>query len=295
MANLSLIRSWHEKAKEDYFSSYIFEYLAFEAFLKKFKYSESEIRQAAGNKKERSYIQHFKNEPNYNKVWVQLLSENEELLRNTESLRDYLQMEPLLANNWWACSAYTYANCSVPANLGMISDVNNLGEIIEFWYYVRNNLFHATKDPNDERDERLVTYAYQTLSVFMEKVLIPEMEQRIMVPAQWEDFSYKFFKGQAEAQVRLNGVTACANVYELLYVEERYLPVLFDGHMIDRQYVIDKLSMNLLNLVGDDTLCKNEWEAIISRASSDEQREQVREYFSDTINAIKQMIPDFAD
>ena len=40
--------------------------------------------------------------------------------------------------------------------------------MVEFWYSIRNNLFHGTKDPEVERDRKLVEFGYKTLSSLME-------------------------------------------------------------------------------------------------------------------------------
>jgi hypothetical protein len=113
----------------------------------------------------------------------------------------------------------------------------------------------------------------------MEKVLIAEMEQRTMVPSSWEDFEHRFFGGQAEAQVTINNRTACANVYELLFIDDEYLPVLFRGQLIDRKYLVDKVVFELTNLYGDDDLFKKEWDRVVSYARTPEKRDIIRQYF----------------
>jgi hypothetical protein len=40
--------------------------------------------------------------------------------------------------------------------------------MIEFWYGVRNNLFHGGKNPDVKRDYFLVEHAFKTLSKFMD-------------------------------------------------------------------------------------------------------------------------------
>ena len=97
MVDISLIKNWHEKAKEDYFSRYIFEYLAFEAFLKKYKYSENEIHQKSGNTKERSYIQNIKGDNIFREKWRLLVSENNRLQKTLDELIDFLKNEPLVS------------------------------------------------------------------------------------------------------------------------------------------------------------------------------------------------------
>jgi hypothetical protein len=48
-----------------------------------------------------------------------------------------------------------------------VRSLSDWGNMVEFWYSVRNNLFHGTKDPNIKRDCFLVEHAYRTLAIFM--------------------------------------------------------------------------------------------------------------------------------
>jgi len=280
MANLSLIKNWHEKAKEDYFSRFVFEYMAFEAFLKKYKYTEDDISQLANNSKERSYIQAFKNDVSYATQWSELMTTDQRLQETTTDLIAFLNNEPLATDsNWWSCTAYEHNQCSQQGIRGVIVTENDFVNVVEFWYQVRNNLFHAGKDPDSKRDEQLVAFAYNTLAPFMEQVLIAEMEQRTMVPSSWEDFEHRFFSGSAEAQVKTSKGTGCANVYELLFIDEDELPVLFEGTLIDRKYLVDKVVFHLINLYGDDDLFREEWDRVKSYARTPEQKDIIKQYF----------------
>lgn len=282
MIDLSLIKSWHEKAKDDYFSRYVFEYMAFEAFLKKYKYNENDITSITGNvrAKERSYIQVFKNDTDYATQWSELVASDENLQNTVTELTAFLDNEPLVTdNNWWGCIAYKYNQCAQQTRGGKLRDSNDFINIVEFWYQVRNNLFHAGKDPESKRDEQLVTFAYKTLSVFLETVLIAEMEQRTMVPSAWEDFDHRFFAGQAEAEVKTNNGRGCANVYELLFIDDEQLPVLFRGKLIERKYIADRVMQNLSGLFGDDELFGEEWERITGYAQTTEQKDIIKKYF----------------
>ena len=40
--------------------------------------------------------------------------------------------------------------------------------MVEFWYSIRNNLFHWWKDANNERDKLLIKWAYKTLRPLVE-------------------------------------------------------------------------------------------------------------------------------
>ncbi|TAN36369.1 hypothetical protein EPN27_01845 [Patescibacteria group bacterium] len=294
MVDISLIKNWHEKAKEDYFSRYIFEYLAFEAFLKKYKYNEGEIWSASGNTKERSYIQKIKNEGDYADKWRALILKSNAHKKMARELALLLQREPLLSDvNWWGCSEFNYNDCPSGGNKGAMLDENDFINMVEFWYQVRNNLFHAGKNPDNKRDETLVMYAYATLSVFMEEVLLPEMEGRTIYPAIWEEFEHKFFKGKAEATIKIRGYDTRLNVYHLLFADNEFFPVILNGRQVDRAYVIDKVSFNLTNLYGDPTLLKREWDKIIREAEISNKKSELGIYFNEVLPLLRDAITDF--
>jgi len=293
MVDISLIKNWHEKAKEDYFSRYIFEYLAFEAFLKKYKYSEEEIRDISGNISERSYIQKIKNESDYAEKWKLIILKNEDLKKVIEELCHFLENEPLiLENNWWGCLSFKYAECISNGCEGRLKSGDDFIGIVDFWYQVRNNLFHAGKNPDSERDEKLVMFAYKTLSLFFEEILLSEIEYKTIRPAIWEEFEHKFFKGEAEVMVKVNNSEACANVYELLFSKESLFPIFLQGKKIDRNYIIEKLSFNLVNLYGDEYLLKDEWDRISRQAKSDDEKKHLKIYFGKIMPLLKDVLRD---
>jgi len=288
MSDISLIKNWHEKAKEDFFSRYIFEYLAFEAFLKKYKYTEYEIIQKAGNTKERSYIQNLKHEKDYNESWITLVARNIELRRIVIELITFLQSEPLASDsNWWNCTSLIYTQCKSINNKGVILNEDDFVNVVEFWYQVRNNLFHAGKNPNNKRDEKLVTFAYSTLSIFFEEILLPEIENKTVYPAIWENFEHKFFTGNAEVMIKIGGSEVCANVYELLFTKDDLFPLILNGKQIDKVYIIDKLTFNLINLYGDPYLLKEEWSKITSRARTSDDKKNLANYFGGIMSQIE--------
>ncbi len=292
--DISLIKNWHEKAKEDFFSRFMFEYLAFEAFLKKYKYSEGEIRKKAGNIKERSYIQRMKSDKDYAKNWKYLVSINKDLGSSVTELKEFLYKNPLLTNtNWWGCTKFVYNRCVENSSKGVIVNEGDYVNVVEFWYHVRNNLFHAGKNPNNERDEKLVKYAYETLSIFFEKILLPEIENRTVLPAIWEDFEHRFFKGDAELIVKNGKGSACANVYELLFAEDKLFPIFFEGKQIDREYIVDGIKFNLINLYGDPYLLEKEWKNISGRIRKPKDKINIKHYFKDILPLLKDIIPNF--
>lgn len=285
MFDISLIKNWHEKSKEDYFSRYTFEYLAFEAFLKKFKYTNH-------NGNERTYLQLLKQDADYQIKWSALIESNQEYKKILTELCSYLENEPLQTSrkNWWGCSSSDFIECDAGRIEGKINNETDFTNIIEYWYQVRNNLFHGGKNPDSSRDSKIVMYAHKTLSIAMENIFIPEIEGKTITPAIWENFEHKFFKGDAEVAIKIGTSEAYANVYELLHVDEKYFPLYLNGKRIDRNLVIEKLSFNLVNLSGDPYLLQEEWDKIVLRAYTPEQKSNLTEYFKDIMYIIKDVI-----
>lgn len=52
-----------------------------------------------------------------------------------------------------------------------ISNIENLGEVLEVIYQIRCNLFHGAKDLEDERDHDLVKLAYDILTELFKKIV----------------------------------------------------------------------------------------------------------------------------
>ncbi len=171
MFDISLIKNWHEKSKEDYFSRYTFEYLAFEAFLKKFKYTSH-------NGNERTYLQLLKQDNDYQAQWSALIDDNQEYKKILTELHSYLEEEPLEPSrkNWWNCSSSDFGACAERRTEGKINNETDFANIIEYWYQVRNNLFHGGKNPDNRRDEKIVMYAHKTLFIAMESIFMPEID-----------------------------------------------------------------------------------------------------------------------
>lgn len=287
MNDISLIKNWHEKAKEDYFSRYTFEYLAFEAFLKKYKYDEKDIINISGNKNERSYIQRMKNDAYYPLAWVILVNRNRELNRLINELIVILKESPITTgSNWWNCLDYNVRNTQIEHSTGIIKNTNDFINIIEFWYQVRNNFFHANKDPDNERDSKLVMYAQQTLGIFIEEILLREIEEKTFLPAMWEDFEHRFFKGEAEV---VDGRGGAANVYELLFLNNSEYPIVFGNKKIEKDYIIEKIKFNLINTIDDISRLEKEWNKVKRGFTN---KDELISYFEDIIPLIKDTLGD---
>ncbi|MBA3045570.1 MAG: hypothetical protein KKH41_04540 [Candidatus Thermoplasmatota archaeon] len=174
-----LIKNWHHKAKEqdDDFSKFVFEYLAFIAFLRKYKFIE-QIKDRPLIQKikcdialKEKYIDKIKTIPSLSADWKYV---SEELNRKPLSNASYNQSPDEL--KWWNCSYEHSENQSQlekEKRKGVIHSLEDWENMVEFWYIVRNNLFHGAKDPENERDQFAVEYGYKTLSVLV-RVMIEE-------------------------------------------------------------------------------------------------------------------------
>lgn len=164
-----LIRNWHSKASdEDYFSKFVFEYLAFIAFLRQNEFPFES--------KDRDAIQKLKQNTDRKQQYLDLLSRDQGLRRTWTKLIEELRETPLWNTSrhrdepeeikWWNCSEPNL-NAHAPQQTtnpkGTIADLNDWGNMVEFWHSIRNNLFHGTKDPQQQRNKLLLECAYRTL------------------------------------------------------------------------------------------------------------------------------------
>jgi len=170
-----LIRRWHEKARMgDYFEKYVFEYLAFNVFLK--------VHVAISVSKDRDAIEALKMQHQLKQKYINLInSEHESLLKDAwqetiieltrqplrNSSRDYDHPEP---GGLWTRSDGSRIEDN-ESQKGVVHSLNDWGNMVEFWYAVRNNLFHGGKDPTLRRDMFLVEHAFITLNAFMRMIM----------------------------------------------------------------------------------------------------------------------------
>jgi hypothetical protein len=164
-----LIRNWHSKAAdEDYFSKFVFQYLAYIAYLMKNKYRDARCERAA--------IQCLKRDFDVEHSYLRKVQSDEELRAAWDTIKQELDERPLgnvSRNNdeaeilkYWNCSHDSVNRKTAEDNekqTGVIHDFNDWENMIEFWQAIRNNLFHGTKDPEDNRDRILVKNGYKTL------------------------------------------------------------------------------------------------------------------------------------
>jgi phage FluMu protein Com len=165
-----MILRWHERAKDgDYFSRFVFEYLAFSALLKN--------KLFIGVASDRAAIQHLKQDTVREEAYVAAIAAREPLLRLWQDVMVELERIPLHNSSrdldnpeidvWWNCTGFDPRNGDKSPQ-GVVRSRSDWGNMVEFWHGVRNNLFHGGKDPSIRRDCFLVEHAYLTLTSFME-------------------------------------------------------------------------------------------------------------------------------
>ncbi len=173
-----LITNWHKKAKRqrDYFSKFVFEYLAFIAYLKTQKYSSRDRdRQSIQKLKRESelktkYIKRIKDMNKLKKNWVRIKEEFDYIPLGNAS-RNLNEVEEI---EWWNCSHDNLKQKTDEEKRklkGVIHSLDDWENMVEFWYSIRNNLFHGAKNPENERDQFAVKYGYLTLKELMELLL----------------------------------------------------------------------------------------------------------------------------
>ena len=169
-----LIKNWHNKASdEDYFSKFVFEYLAFIAHLKTQLY-----KNVVGD---RLVIQKLKQELRIKKIYLDKIQTKSSLKEDWNKIKNELDSKrhrnlSINPNNykefkWYNCSHNELNKQSEEEkgkSKGVIHSLNDWENMVEFWYSIRNNLFHGAKDPEIKRDQFLVEYGYKTLKELIE-------------------------------------------------------------------------------------------------------------------------------
>lgn len=168
-----LIEAWHEKAvKGDTFSRYVFQYLAFIAHLKNNLFYDVRSDRDAIQKLKRDsgicheYLDRVEREADLNKCWNQVITKlAERPLYNSSSDPDCPEID-----KWWN-SSEERPNTGDDLLGGRVHSLDDWSNMVEYWYSVRNNLFHGGKNPNANRDAFLVENAFQTLRPLMDMEL----------------------------------------------------------------------------------------------------------------------------
>ena len=165
-----LIMAWHKKAASgDCFSQFVFQYLSFIAHIKNKLYYE-EIS-------DRSAIQKLKQDDRIKNNYLSMIQQDEELRQAWNEIVEELDSQPLHNSStdpdhpeidkWWNSDGKKQ-NTDDNASNGKVLSLDDWGNMVEFWYGVRNNLFHGGKNPSIGRDVFLVAHAFRTLRPLME-------------------------------------------------------------------------------------------------------------------------------
>ena len=177
----NLILNWHQKASdEDYFSKYVFEYLAFIAHLKTQLFDSTDqdrmsIQKLKQNQSlKEKYLRRIQTKSSLKNDWEHIKGKLDELRLGNAS-RNLNSIEEI---KWWNCS-HTNLNAQTQEEKtklkGVIQSLDDWENMVEFWHSIRNNLFHGAKNPENERDLFAVKYGYRTLTELMEIILNEEI------------------------------------------------------------------------------------------------------------------------
>jgi hypothetical protein len=173
--------NWHSKASvEDYFSKFVFEYLAFIAYFRTIRYIPADPSKTLSD---RAVIQRLKQDKNIAAAYLKQVRENKTVNSAWAELKTELDNIPLgnVSRNlkkvdidWWNCSyddlnQKTAEEKKLPC--GTLRSLDDWENMVEFWHSIRNNLFHGAKDPEVERDQMFVKIGYLTLRPLMEMLL----------------------------------------------------------------------------------------------------------------------------
>lgn len=166
-----LIIAWHKKAmRGDYFSKYVFECIAFTAYIKSnltltADTDRQSIQKLKSDQRLRDdYLHTIASSPGLGEAWTAVIEELDTRPLHNSS-RDYDNPE---IDNWWNKPPETMYEERQDGK-GVVYSLMDWGNMVEFWYSVRNNLFHGGKEPSIARDQFLVEHAFKTLYQFMRR------------------------------------------------------------------------------------------------------------------------------
>jgi len=183
MGYRQLIRNWHAKAnEEDYFSKFVFEYLAFIAYLKTERFPSTDPAKSVND---RTVIQQLKREQTIRTNYLNCVHNSPDLSSAWQQLKVELDRSPLgnVTQNpdlvqqikWWNCSHERLEQKTQGEErriCGVLHSFDDWENMVEFWYSIRNNLFHGGKDPEAHRDLLVVKNGFITLRGLMEILLL---------------------------------------------------------------------------------------------------------------------------
>lgn len=169
-----LIEAWHDKAAEgDTFSRFVFQYLAFIAHVKNNLFYNAQSDRFAIQRLKRDqgiggeYIKRVINDGDLQQSWNEVITELvNKPLHNSSTDPDYPEVD-----KWWN-SFDDQPNKDSGLPEGRVHSLDDWPNMVEYWYSVRNNLFHGGKNPNIGRDAFLVEHAFVTLRALVDKLFL---------------------------------------------------------------------------------------------------------------------------
>ena len=165
-----LINAWHEKAGSgDCFANFVFEYLSFIAHIRNNLFFDSPSDRSAIQRLKRDeriklgYLGVLEKNRRTRDAWTEIIEElaNNPLHNSSEDL-DNPEIE-----KWWNNSDFR-PDKKNSGQEGKVLSLDDWQNMVEFWYSIRNNLFHGGKNPNIKRDVFLVSSALNTLRPLMD-------------------------------------------------------------------------------------------------------------------------------
>jgi len=169
-----LIAAWHNKSAEgDTFSRFVFQYLAFIAHIKNNLFYDATSDRIAMQRLKRedrikhAYLETVASDKYLIQLWNEVITELEKRpLHNSSTDPDYPEID-----KWWN-SSEDRPNAASDLPEGRVHSLEDWPNMVEYWYSVRNNLFHGGKNPNAGRDAFLVEHAFITLRALVENELL---------------------------------------------------------------------------------------------------------------------------
>lgn len=161
MTYKDLIKQWFERAEvgNDPFTKFIFLYISFIAFLSQQSFDTSD----------RKRVERVKNNENAMEYYKRLVRSDSTLRGSISDLVRELENQPIVNSTRDNDTHWEGTD-------GVLSGVEDWKNLVEFWYRVRNNLFHGHKAPEFERDRVLVSYACSTLIPFMRNFIEHDLD-----------------------------------------------------------------------------------------------------------------------
>lgn len=156
-ARLRHEHAWNNRIISPQCLNFFYEYEAFNIVLKQIKFPNL--------KTDRDCIEKFKTSY-FAKKYIKLVRNYSNLSDMWKEIIKYLDENPL--RNVTRGKNYWKDEC------GKIQSIEDFEDMVEFWYVIRNNLFHWYKVLDNQRDLKLLEYGYKTLrplvALFIEKL-----------------------------------------------------------------------------------------------------------------------------